>query len=115
MTLTTDFFLQRFPIFSDLDISIVESELLLCEQINPVLFWDNDVIRDSAISFLTAHNLLIDYYEQLNIGNQIVLNAIPDKFGTRDLSQTDFYNLTPYGIRYQRLRQQTLGIAFCVL
>lgn len=115
MSLTADLFLQRYPIFSDLDFSIVESELLISEEINPVLFWNNEVIRDTAIGCLTAHNLLIDFYEQLNIGNQIVLNALPDKLGTRDLSQTDFYNLSPYGIRYQRLRQQTLGIAFCVL
>lgn len=115
MSLTTELFLTRYPIFSELDTTIIEGELATNEVLNPVSLWNNDIVRDIAIGCVTAHTLLIDFHEQLNIGNQIALNSLPEKTEPRKLNGTDYYDLTPYGIKYQRLRQQILGIAICVL
>lgn len=114
MTVDSGIFLERYPHFSGISEDIIDSEILLNTEIISPLVWTNEVIRDNAILLLTAHNLTIDYYEQLNLGNQLRLTEVGDEIKLRDLSQQSYYTLTPYGLQFQRLQRQFIGLAIFV-
>jgi len=114
MTVDSASFLERYPHFSGIDEIVIEKTISLNNELVPTNLWTNEIIREEAISLLTAHTLTLDYYEQLNLGNQLRLTEIGDKIEHRDLSKQTYYSLTYYGLQYQRLRAQFLGLAICV-
>ena len=114
MTVDSTIFLERFPHLSGVDELIIENEILLNQQLISATQWTNEVIRDNAILLLTAHNLTIDYYETLNLGNQLRLTEVGDEIKQKDLSKQSYYSLTPYGLQFQRLQQQYVGLGIFV-
>ena len=114
MTVDSGIFLERYPHFSGISEDIIDGELTLNSEIISPVVWTNEVIRDNAILLLTAHNLTIDYYEQLNLGNQLRMTEVGNEIKIRDLSQQSYYSLTPYGLQFQRLQRQFTGLAIFV-
>lgn len=114
MTLDSGIFLERYPMFSELNPDIIDSEILINSQFIDESLWTNEIIRDTAIYLLTAHALCIEYYDQIILGNHLRMNEVGTAIKDRDLSKQNYYSLTPYGIRFLHLQQQTLGLGIFV-
>jgi hypothetical protein len=107
-------FLERYPIFEELEISIIETELLLNSQFCHESIWQNETIRETAIYLLSAHALAIEYYDQIILGNQLRMTEVGTAIKERDLSKQSYFSLTPYGVRFAHLQQQILGLGIFV-
>jgi hypothetical protein len=107
-------FLERYPLFSGLKIEVIESELSLSSIFVPIEIWTDVTVRETAIFLLTAHNLAIEYYDQILLGNNLRMTEIGEPIKERDLSNQNYFNLTRYGVRFTQLQQQILGLAIFV-
>ena len=114
MAVDSDYFVERYPIFSELNIEIIENEILLNSKFVSADIWTDEIIRDNAIYLLTAHALCIEYYDQIILGNQLRMTEVGTAIKDRNLSNQSYYSLTPYGIRFAQLMQQTLSLAMFV-
>lgn len=114
MAVNSEVFLERYPFFSGLDETIIDSEILLNSELISANLWTNETIREKAILLLTAHNLMIDYHQQLELGNDLRMTEVGNEIKRRDLSKESYYSLTPYGLQYQRLQQQFIGLGIFV-
>lgn len=107
-------FLERYPIFEELNPQIIDTEINLNSEFVSETLWVNPIIRETAIYLLTAHALTIEYYDQVMLGNHLRLTEVGEPIKREDLSKQSYYSLTPYGIRFFQLQQQALGLAIFV-
>jgi len=107
-------FLERYPHFSGIAETVIDTEISLNSKLISTEIWTDEEIRDNAILLLTAHNLTIDYYEQLNLGNQLRMTEVGNEIKQKDLSKQSYYSLTPYGLQFQRLQERFIGLAIFV-
>jgi predicted transcriptional regulator len=114
MTVDSSIFIERYPIFLELNLDVIDSELLINSELISETQWTNELIRNTAIYLLTAHNLAIEYYDQIILGNQLRLTEVGTAIKERDLSKQTYYSLTPYGVRFLQLQRQVLGLALFI-
>jgi hypothetical protein len=107
-------FLERYPLFSGTRIEVIESELSLSFIFVPSEIWTDETVRETAIFLLTAHNLAIEYYDQILLGNDLRMTEVGEAIKERDLSNQNYFQLTRYGVRFAQLQQQILGLAIFV-
>ena len=114
MTLNSSFFVERYPMLEELNPEIIDTELLVNSKFISENIWTDILIRETAIFLLTAHSLCIEYYDQIILGNHLRMTEVGTAIKDRDLSKQSYYSLTPYGLRFLQLQQQTLGLGIFV-
>lgn len=107
MTVTVDSFLELYQQFNNIS-DKVEYELSISEATVPTS--SNELLRDKAVSLLTAHVLSVEYRDLLDTG-QILKETEQGSSIRKDiyLDDSEYYRLTVYGLAYKKLLKQVNG------
>lgn len=113
MTINVDSFLERYPVFTGVNIDIIQQEI----DLSYIRFTNfNSQFIDKAVGLFVAHVLRLEYADQLKMGSALRSIEEGKEIKVDVIEQSEsYFNKTIYGQQLLNLLKQFSGFSMYVI